>query len=40
MIKFQGGEVIEDPAEIVKHNYWRDVAQHHAIDRNGFEAKV
>lgn len=38
--KFQGGEVIADAAEIVKHNYWRDVAQHHAIDRDEFEAKV
>lgn len=38
--KFQGGEVIEDAAEIVKHNYWRDVAQHYATDRDEFEAKV
>ncbi len=38
--KFQGGEVIKDPAKIVKHNYWRDVAQHYAIDRNEFEARV
>lgn len=29
-------EVIEDPAEIVEHNYWRDVAWHHAIRRDDF----
>ncbi|MGL5825763.1 MAG: DUF6879 family protein [Nocardioides sp.] len=38
--KFQGGEVVEDTSEIVKHNYWRDVARHHAIDRNNFEATI
>lgn len=38
--RFQGGEVIEDAAEIVMHNYWRDVAQHHAIRRDDFAAKV
>jgi hypothetical protein len=38
--KFQGGEVIEDPAVIVEHNYWRDVAQHHATDRKEFEDQV
>lgn len=38
--KFHGGEIVEDPAEIVQHNYWRDIAQHHAIDRNSFETKV
>ncbi|WP_374582062.1 DUF6879 family protein [Frankia sp. CiP3] len=37
--QFIGGEVIEDPAEIVEHNYWRDAAQHHAIDRDEFVAK-
>ncbi len=37
--QFIGGEVIEDPAEIVEHNYWRDAAQHHAIDRDEFIAK-
>lgn len=31
-----GGELIEDLAEIVKHNYWRDVAWHHAIRRDDF----
>ncbi|MEV6980603.1 DUF6879 family protein [Sphaerisporangium sp. NPDC051017] len=38
--KFRGGEIITDAAEIVRHNYWRDVAQHHAIRRDEFEAKV
>lgn len=38
--KFRGGEIVEDAAEIVKHNYWRDVALHHAIRRDGFDAKV
>jgi uncharacterized protein DUF6879 len=38
--KFQGGEIVTDAAEIVKYNYWRDVAQHHAIRRDDFEAKV
>jgi hypothetical protein len=33
---FLGGEVIEDPAEIVRHNYWRDVARHHAVRREDF----
>lgn len=37
--QFIGAEVIEDPAEIVQHNYWRDAAQHHAIDRDEFVAK-
>jgi hypothetical protein len=33
---FLGCEVIEDPAEIVQHNYWRDAAWHHAIRRDDF----
>jgi hypothetical protein len=33
---FLGGEVIEDPAEIVQHNYWRDAAWHHALRRDDF----
>jgi hypothetical protein len=31
-----GGELIEDPAVIVEHNYWRDAAWHHAIRRDDF----
>lgn len=33
---FQGGEMIEDPALIVEHNYWRDAAWHHARRRDDF----
>jgi hypothetical protein len=33
---FLGGEVIDDPADIVQHNYWRDAAWHHAIRRDDF----
>lgn len=33
---FLGGEIIEDSAEIVQHNYWRDAAWHHALRRDGF----
>lgn len=36
---FLGGEVIGDPAEIVRHNYWRDAAWHHAVRRDDFAAK-
>ncbi|MGB8963180.1 MAG: DUF6879 family protein [Pseudonocardiaceae bacterium] len=34
-----GGEVITDPATIVQHNYWRDVAWHHAVPRNKFASE-
>jgi hypothetical protein len=33
---FLGGEVIEDPAAIVQHGYWRDAAWHHAVRRDDF----
>lgn len=36
---FLGGEVIEDAAEIVQHNYWRDAAGHHAMRRDDFAAE-
>jgi hypothetical protein len=36
---FLGGEVIEDPAEIVQHNYWRDAAWHQAVRRDDFAAE-
>jgi hypothetical protein len=36
---FLGGEVIEDPAVIVKHNYWRDAAWHKAVRRDEFAAE-
>jgi hypothetical protein len=34
--RFVGGEIIDDPAEIVRHNYWRDAAWHHAVRREEF----
>nr|WP_245617465.1 DUF6879 family protein [Amycolatopsis taiwanensis] len=34
--RFEGAEIIEDPAVIVQHNYWRDVAWHHAARRDDF----
>lgn len=34
--KFLGGKIIENAAEIVKHNYWRDAAWHHAVRRDDF----
>jgi hypothetical protein len=34
--RFLGGELIEDPAEIVQHNYWRDTAWHYAVRRDDF----
>jgi hypothetical protein len=33
---FLGGEVIEDLAEVVQHNYWRDAAWHKAVRREDF----
>ncbi|WP_346660251.1 DUF6879 family protein [Streptomonospora nanhaiensis] len=36
---FLGGEVIDDPAVIVKHNYWRDAAWHKAVRRDEFAAE-
>jgi hypothetical protein len=34
--RFLGGEVVEEPAEVVQANYWRDTAWHHAIRRDDF----
>ena len=34
--RFLGGEVIEDAAEIVQHNYWRDASWHYASRREDF----
>jgi hypothetical protein len=34
--RFLGGEVIEDAAEIVQYNYWRDAAWHYAARRDDF----
>lgn len=36
---FLGGEVIDDPAVIVQHNYWRDVAWHRAVRRSDFASE-
>ena len=33
---FLGGETVEDAAEIVRANYWRDAAWHYAIRRDDF----
>jgi hypothetical protein len=33
---FLGGEVIDDPREIVQANYWRDAAWHKAVRRDDF----
>lgn len=34
--RFLGAEIVEDPAEIVEHNFWRDAAWHHAVRRDDF----
>jgi hypothetical protein len=34
--RFTRAEVIEDPASIVEHNYWRDAARHHALSPDEF----
>jgi hypothetical protein len=34
---FLGGEAIDDPAAVVRHNYWRDAAWHLATPRDEFE---
>ena len=36
---FLGGELVDDPEEIVSHNYWRDAARHHARRRDDFAAE-
>lgn len=36
---FLGGEVIDDPAVVVQHNYWRDAAWHKAVRRDDFAAE-
>jgi hypothetical protein len=38
--RFLGAEVIEEPAAIVRHNYWRDAARHHAVPGDDFIADV
>lgn len=34
--RFIGGELAEDPAEIVQASYWRDAAWHKAVRRDDF----
>jgi hypothetical protein len=34
-----GGELVEDPAQIVQANYWRDVAWHKAVPRDDFASE-
>jgi hypothetical protein len=34
--RFTDGEVIDDAAVIVQHNYWRDAAWHKAVRRDDF----
>jgi Family of unknown function (DUF6879) len=29
-------EIVDDPATIVQHNYWRDAAWHHALPRDEY----
>ncbi|MFC1419364.1 DUF6879 family protein [Streptacidiphilus cavernicola] len=36
---FLGGELIEDPAVVVQHNYWRDAAWHLATRRDDFASE-
>ncbi|MGH3525928.1 MAG: DUF6879 family protein [Pseudonocardiaceae bacterium] len=36
---FLGAEIIEDPREVVQHNYWRDMARHYAVRRDDFDTK-
>ena len=33
-------EILEDPAVIVRHNYWRDAAWHHALPRDEYVRQV
>jgi hypothetical protein len=33
---FLGVEIIQDPAAVVQHNYWRDTARHWAVRRDDF----
>jgi hypothetical protein len=37
--RFVGGELVEDPAEIVQANYWRDAAWHKAVRRDDFASE-
>jgi hypothetical protein len=34
-----GAEIVDDPRQVVQHNYWRDVAWHYAVTRSDFDTK-
>ncbi len=34
--EFLGGEAVVEPSRVVQHNYWRDAALHHAVQRREF----
>lgn len=36
---FLGGEIVEEPATIVEHNFWRDAAWHRAVRRDDFASE-
>ncbi len=38
--RFIGGELVEDPSEIIRHNYWRDAAWHKAVRRDDFAGEL
>jgi hypothetical protein len=37
---FRRCEILDDPAVIVQHNYWRDAAWHHALPRDEYVRQV
>jgi len=37
---FLGGGIIQDPAVIVQHNYWRDAVWHRAVRRDDFATEA
>jgi len=36
--RFLGAEIVEEPATVVQHGYWRDAAWHRAVRRDEFAA--
>lgn len=36
---FTGTELVDDPDQVVQHNYWRDAAMHHAVRRDEFASQ-
>jgi hypothetical protein len=36
---FLANELVDDPAVVVQHNYWRDAAWHHAVRRDDFASQ-